>query len=309
MKRPLFLSVLICVAFAQASLLVLGQATHPAKVATVPNEGPKANPGRPTFSNPATLPPVGYLQFEQGVVQANTSPDLGHQFSVSQVTKLAVQPRLMLEFISQPFASTTTPDGPTRDTGDLAAALQGIILQGHAHTPTVALNYQHVIRSGSAPNLDIGSSSQSAILLISGDFGAVHYDTNYIVSEQTNPGPTGTLRRAQFGQTLCVSHPILSSLTGDRLGLSGEVWHFTQPLPTTDIHNRPVARANAVGVLLSLAYAVAPNLVLDVGVNRGLTSTSTQWQAMAGFTYLLPHHLWSQHSVAAKPLSLHQDPR
>jgi len=52
-----------------------------------------------------------------------------------------------------------------------------------------------------------------------------------------------------------------------------------------------VARANAVGVLLSLAYATAPNLVLDVAVNRGLTSTSTQWQAIVGFTYLLPKRL------------------
>ena len=282
MKRLLILSPLICAAVALASSSVRGQTS---------SEPVKANPARPTFTNPATLPPVGYLQFEQGVVQANTSPGIGHQFSVSQVTKLAVQSRLMLEFVSQPFASTTTPDGSTRDAGDLEAAIQGILVQGHEHTPTIALNYQHVVRSGSAPNLDIGSSSQSAILLISGDFGATHYDTNYIASEQTDSEPTGTLRRAQFGQTLCVSHPILSSLAGDRLGLAGELWHFTQPLPTTDIHNRSVARANAVGILLSLAYATAPNLVLDVAVNHGLTSTSTQWQAIAGFTYLLPRHL------------------
>jgi hypothetical protein len=31
------------------------------------------------------------------------------------------------------------------------------------------------------------------------------------------------------------------------------------------------------------------NLVLDGGFNRGLTSTSTRWEAFAGFTYLLPH--------------------
>jgi hypothetical protein len=309
MKRSLALSVLICVAFAHSWSPVRGQATNPAKVATVPSEGPKANPGRPTFTNPATLPPVGYLQFEQGAVQANTSPGLGHQFSISQVTKLAVQPRLMLEFISQPFASTAAADGPTRDTGDLAVAIQGIFIQGHTHGPTVALNYQHVIRSGSAPNLDIGSSSQATILLISGDLGETHYDTNFIASEQTNDRPTGTLRRAQFGQTACVSHAILSRLAGDRLGLSGELWHFTQPLPTTDIHSRPVARANAVGVLLSLAYATAPNLVLDVAVNRGLTSTSTQWQAIAGFTYLLPHRLWSQGSIAPKfPSGRHHNP-
>jgi hypothetical protein len=247
---------------------------------------PKANPARPTFTNPATLPPVSYLQFEQGIVQANTSPGIGHQFSIGQTVRLAVHPRLMLEFLSQPFAFTTTPDGPTKDAGDLDAAVQGILLPGHALTPTVAVGYQHVLRSGSAPNLDIGSPYQSVTLLVSGDIGATHYDTNYIVTEQTNSGPT--LRRAQFAQTLSVSHPIFSS---ERFGITGELWHFTQPLPTTDIHNRPIARANAVGALASVTYTAAPILVLDIAVDHGLTSTSTQWQAIAGFTYLLPHRL------------------
>ena len=35
----------------------------------------------------------------------------------------------------------------------------------------------------------------------------------------------------------------------------------------------------------------AKNLVLDGGFNHGLTSTSTQWEVFAGFTYLLPHKL------------------
>ena len=105
MKPFLTLSLPIFVALTLAPSPVRGQAAP---------DPPKANPARPTFTNPATLPPVGYLQFEQGVVQANTSPGVGHQFSLSQVTKLAVQPRLMLEFISQPFAATTTLDGPFR---------------------------------------------------------------------------------------------------------------------------------------------------------------------------------------------------
>jgi hypothetical protein len=37
-------------------------------------EEPEANPGRPAASTPATLTPVGYLQFETGVLGANYSP-------------------------------------------------------------------------------------------------------------------------------------------------------------------------------------------------------------------------------------------
>ena len=32
--------------------------------------------------------------------------------------------------------------------------------------------------------------------------------------------------------------------------------------------------------------------LLDAGFDRGLTHTSTQWEAFCGFTYLLPHRLW-----------------
>src|SRR5258708_20847100 len=35
---------------------------------------PVANPGRPTVSTPATLTPVGYLQFETGFLGATHSP-------------------------------------------------------------------------------------------------------------------------------------------------------------------------------------------------------------------------------------------
>jgi hypothetical protein len=97
-----------------------------------------------------------------------------------------------------------------------------------------------------------------------------HYDTNYLFNEVVN----GAVRRAQFGQTLSVSH----SLT-KKLGISGEIWHFTQPF----------LRSNTVGNLWALNYNMRENLVLDGGFNRGLTSTSTRWEAFAGFTYLLPH--------------------
>jgi hypothetical protein len=36
---------------------------------------PEANPARPTVSTPATLTPVGYLQFETGSLGAVTSPE------------------------------------------------------------------------------------------------------------------------------------------------------------------------------------------------------------------------------------------
>ena len=48
-------------------------------------------------------------------------------------------------------------------------------------------------------------------------------------------------------------------------------------------------RGNAFGNLWALNYNVRPNLVIDGGFNRGLTSSSTRWEVFLGFAYLLPH--------------------
>ena len=268
---------------------------------------PPANPGRPTISNPATLPPVGYLQFEQGFLQANGSPaGLERQFSLVQTTKLALHPRLMLQFQSQPIAFSrlsATSAGPASsqtDTGDLILGLQGVVATETGRKPEIAVGYLHRVRGGSSPDLDIGSFSQTAILLVSGDLGRFHYDSNFSASEQSED----PVRRAQFGQTLSVNHNVFAKTLDGRLGLSGELWHFTQPLVDTTRSGAASPRSNAVGTLWALAFLVRPNLVLDAGFDHGLTSTSTSWQGFAGCTYLLPQRLWGRGS-AGDPASRH----
>ncbi len=200
----------------------------------------------------------------------------------------------MVQFPTQPFAAThypASPDAPaysTRDAGDLQLGVQGILFKESGLLPTFSLGYIHRVRAGTAPDIDIGSYTQSAIVLISGDVGDFHYDTNFVVSEQTSD----PIRRAQFGQTLSVTHDLFPETLHDKLELTGELWHFSQPLVTTTIHGSPSPRSNAVGTLWALGYALLPNLVLDVGFDHGLTSTSTAWQTVAGFTYLIPHRLW-----------------
>jgi hypothetical protein len=206
-----------------------------------------------------------------------------------QSIRFSVQSRLMLEFASQPVAVSTAPvSGLETDPGDLTAGIQGVLTQGHGHSPAVAVSYIGRVRSGTAPDIDVGSFSQSTIVLISGDLAGFHYDTNYLVQEQS----AAPIRRAQFGQTLSVAHNIFSASTHNNLSLSGEIWHFTQPLVDITRDGLPSPRSNAVGTLWALGYSVRKNLVLDAGFDRGLTSTSTAWQGFAGFTYLLPHRLW-----------------
>jgi hypothetical protein len=246
---------------------VVAQATDEAR-----SEAPTANPGRPTVSTPATLTPVGYLQFETGYLGAWTSPGLSSQSSVNEVVKLSVAPRLELLVGYQPFAHSTLGTLSSNDKGGVSLGVQGILLRNEGPRPTVAVSYFRSVYSGASPDLDIGSSRNSVLILGSGDVKGFHYDTNFLFNEVVD---TST-HRPQFGQTLSVSHGI-----GGKFGLAGEIWHFTQPFQ----------RGNAVGNLWAVNYNARKNLVLDGGFDRGLTSTSTRWEIFVGFTYLLPHKL------------------
>ncbi len=236
---------------------------------------PEANPGRPTVSTPATLTPVGYLQFENGLLYACQSPEFSTRTGINQVTKLAVSSRLQAIMLTEPLVHSRT-DGATEDhVGEVFLGVQGVLLAGEGSRPTVSVSYIHRLYASPAPEIDIGTFHQSAVVLVSGDAKGFHFDLNGIASEQGDSG----VRRAQFGQTLSVSHPM------GRFTVSGEIWHFSQPL----------TNGNAVGNLWAASYPVRRNLVVDAGFNHGLTSTSTQWEGFAGFTYLLPHRLWGGH--------------
>ena len=233
---------------------------------------PDANPARPTVSTPATLTPVGYLQFESGGFYAQDSPEFSSRISFQQVTKLTVHTRVELILQSEPVVRSETSGAAAVQVGGVAAGFQAVALQGSESMPTVSVSYLRTIYSGPAPDIDIGSAKQSALVLVSGDVKGFHVDANGIVNEQQK----GVVQRAQWGQTLSISHP------WKKFTFAGEIWHFSQPL----------VPGNTTGNLWATSYSLRNNLVLDVAFNRGLNKTSTRSEVLFGFTYLLPRRLW-----------------
>ncbi len=234
---------------------------------------PEANPGRPTVSTPATLTPVGYLQFETGFVPAYHSPEFSSRFGLDEVIKLAVSPRLEFLAVTEPIAHFTAGATSANRVADIFLGAQAVLYHGEGAKPTLAVSHFHRAYDGGAPEFDYGSPTNSFLILASADVKGFHYDANAFFTEMEQ----GPARRGQFGQSLTISHPFLKRFT-----LSGEIWHFTQPF----------LRSNAVGNLWALSYTARKNLVLDTGFNHGLTGTSTRWEAFIGFTYLLPRRLW-----------------
>ncbi len=232
----------------------------------------EANPGRPTVSTPATLTPVGYLQFETGVLGAVHSPDLPNQVSFNEVIKFSPTSRLELLLQTQPFARSDLGAFRSKDPGDLSLGLQAVLVPGTERRPTIAVSYFRRVFAGTAPDLDIGGNRQSALLLASTDLVGFHVDINALFNEQIE----NARHRAQFGQTLSISHAL-----PHRFGLGGELWHFTQPFQN----------GHAAGFLFGPTYTPRRNMVFDIGFNRGLTATSTRWEFFLGFTYLLPKKL------------------
>jgi hypothetical protein len=231
-----------------------------------------ANPGRPSVSSPATLTPVGYLQFQTGYLGAADSPDLSSQSSINEVLNLSVTPRVELIVNAQPYAHSRVEGQLTNEAGGVSLGIQGVIHHGQAVKPTIAVSYFRQIYGGNAPDLDIGSSTNNFLILASADVKGFHYDANLFFNEVVKD----PVRRVQFGQSLSISHPL-----GKSFSVTGEIWNFSQPF----------LQSNAVGTLWALSYSVRKNLVVDGGFNRGLTSTSTQWEAFVGFTYLLPYKI------------------
>ena len=250
-----------------------GQSQQPAAPVEAQREEPEANPARPTVSNPATLTPVGYLQFETGTLGAGGSSGFSTYYEFNEVIKLAVSRRVEFIESSAPAAHYTSGGIAANGAGDVFLGAQFVLLPGEGAKPTLAASYFRRVYSGSTPDLDAGSAPNASTLYASADVKGFHYDANAIFAEVTE----GPVRRLQFGQTLSVAHPL-----GKGFALSGEIWRFTQPFQ----------HGNAIGNLWAVSYAARKNLVFDAGFEKGLTGTSIHWEGFAGLTYLLPHRLW-----------------
>src|SRR5438477_1927021 len=114
---------------------------------------PAANPGRPTVSTPATLTPVGYLQFETGLQLATSFADIARQLSLNQVTKLAIHPSVQLIAQFQPVVRTHGGGTIDVNAGGIAAGAQFRLLAGDGSRPTISASYFHSVYGGNAPDL------------------------------------------------------------------------------------------------------------------------------------------------------------
>jgi len=96
--------------------------------------------------------------------------------------------------LSEPLIQASGPTGDALSDsrpGEVFAGFQAIVLPGEGHKPTVILSYIRRLYASPAPELDIGTFKNGALILVSDDVAGFHFDINGIVSEQTK----GVIRR------------------------------------------------------------------------------------------------------------------
>src|SRR2546427_11386086 len=101
----------------------------------------EANPGRPTVSTPATLVPVGYLQFETGVLGATHSPEFSSRFGLNEVIKLSVARRLELLAAAEPAVHYRAGGRMANGTGEVFLGMQAVPSRGEGGRPPVGGGY------------------------------------------------------------------------------------------------------------------------------------------------------------------------
>src|SRR5947207_12495115 len=123
----------------------LAREAHGQTPATVP----AANPGRPTVSTPATLTPVGYLQFESGLLEARDFGEFSSRLGVNHVAKLSVHRRAQLILLLEPYVRFGSLGG-SRDQalGGTAAGAQVVVVEGEDNKPTIAVSYIRALGDG-----------------------------------------------------------------------------------------------------------------------------------------------------------------
>jgi hypothetical protein len=230
----------------------------------------EVNPNRPTFANPALTTQSGLAELEWGL-QRSTARDDGTGFGTPTLLKLGLMKDLELR-ISTPGYLRLAPSGDPTTTGlgDLNLAVQWCYLHDGLFGTDQAVQVAHTFATAdSTKGLGNGAPIDTLTLLFSRDAGDFHIDVNLLESWIGQSADQGGGHVTQRAGTVSITRNL-----SETLSLTGEVYAL-QATPTT-----PMISSN----LWAVAYKVSKRLVLDCGVDLGLSHGAARYTVFAGFT-------------------------
>ena len=230
----------------------------------------EVNPNRPTFATPALTTQPGAAELEFGL-QRSTFRDDSTSFGTPTLLKLGLEKDLELRLASPGFqrlapVGAATASGP----GDFSLGAQWCYLHEGLFGMDHAVQLAHTFPTApSAGGLGNGAPVDTLTLLFSRDAGPYHIDVNVLESWIGLRPDLGGGRAPQTAGTVSISRSL-----GDTWSVSGELYA---------IQATPVS-AHLVDNLWAVACKVSKRLVLDAGVDLGLSHGAPRYTVFAGLT-------------------------
>jgi hypothetical protein len=227
----------------------------------------QVNPNRPTFSTPALTTQSGVAELEFGIARSTLQE--GSLFSSPFLLKLGLAKRLELRIGGNGLLHATAPGEPSATGyGDTTLGAQWTFLPNGPLGIDEGVQVTWKLPTAKASNgLGSGEGDLLVMLMLSRDFGPFHADLNLLNTWVGQAAPPS--REAQPAGSLSVSRAL------------GPQWSVTSEIYSI----RGVSGGDAVvSNLWAVGLKLSARLILDAGVDIGLTHAAPKITGFAGFT-------------------------
>ncbi len=230
----------------------------------------EVNPNRPPFATPALPTPPGVGALEGGG-QRSTLRDDSTTFGTPTLLKLGLQKDLELRLSSPGYLRLAPAGGASvSGAGDLSLGAQWCYLHDGLFGTDQAVQLAHTFPTApSAQGLGNGAPIDILTLLFSRDAGPYHIDVHLLESWIGLTPDLGGGHAPQTAGTVSITRNL-----NDRWSVSGELYG----LQATPLNG------GIVSTLWAVAYQVSKRLVLDAGVDVGLSQGAPRYTVVAGLT-------------------------
>lgn len=228
-------------------------------------------PSRPSFSNGAATTQCGVLEVEYGWNQQWSGAGV-QQDSLGGGLRLGLTPKLDFHWSSDTFSQLQDGAAKERGFGDTWLGFKYRFLDASKHRPALGILYLAKIPSASeSKGLGSGQADHAISFLASRDLRQLHFDFNAIEYLAGSASAHSLDRCTQFALT--ASMPLRGRLAGVVEGYGASNLNSDNPA--------------FASTMAGLTYEVNPRLVLDAGLDVGVTHDAPHKRAYAGVTYAI----------------------
>lgn len=229
-----------------------------AQCADTPKDGIVANPNRPTVANPADITQYGVLEVEYGY--DHVMGPLGERDNnLVGLFKFAATCNFEIRWNTNTLLRQTISGTTQTGFGDHSLGFQYRFAHQEKFKPSMSIAYALEFPTASvSKGLGTGKYDHQIQFLASKDVHDVHFDFNTSYFFFGRPAGGGTDQNTEMNLTF--SHALYK-----KLGLQGELYGDFR------FNNGTPGYADG---LWALTWTVKPRLVLDWGIDHGLTSTA-----------------------------------